>query len=146
MEWEYEKDGYSSGTVAADSCVSAAMKDLCLHIERDIFPRNQGVDWDHLLVRISPDSGVIAVLPASTGTIYRIEKAGCLLVFEELSQRYQQLADSDLQDVDFDASVEAEERKWCQYFLRAARDTKLQGLRVICKSGGSDDVLEDVIL
>ncbi len=146
LEWQYEKDCGSTAHVEAGSSVYEAMKQLCVHIVNDVIPRNEGVKWDHLRVDISPDPGQFVVLPASTSTPYRIEKADCQLIFEELSQRYQELADSEIDDDEFSKLLKAEERKWFERFLQAARDTKLRGLRVIFTSGGDDEPLEDVIV
>ncbi len=144
MEWQYDKDGDSTAHVAVGEAAAGAMKDLCQHVLNDVLPRNEHVKWDHLLVDIYSDSGQFVVMPASTKTKYRIEKACCQVIFNELSEQYDDWLYS-LDEPEFVHRIEIEERKLFDLFLEAARETDLRGLRVIFIGGGiQDEPLEDV--
>jgi hypothetical protein len=146
MEWQFAKDGYSTGEVTSGASIAGAMRDLCAHVLDYVLPRNEGVKWDHLLVDISWDSGQFVVLPMSAKTPHRIEKVGCQLVLAELAQRFQDLIDSEVTDDEFERRISDEEMKYVDYFLEAARETKLRGVRVIFTHGGGDAPLQDVVV
>lgn len=116
---------------------------MCAHIATNVLPRNDKAAWDYLRVELWSDSGRIIVFPASTTSRQRIEKAACQVIFGELLQLYEQLANSEIDDDEFTRIVEAEERKWIEGFLKAARKSELRGYRVIFFSGNSEEHLED---
>ena len=112
-------------TVAPGESLDQAMADFCQHIKDTVIPRNTGVAWDYLRVELWSDSGRIIAYPASSSSSERIEKAGCQVVFGDLLAEYEQLADSELDDNDFEAALFKVEQKWAGRFLEAARHVGL---------------------
>lgn len=143
MEWQYSTSGDSTGRVPVGSSLPESLNQMCSHISSDVLPSNDKVEWDYLRVELWLDSGRIIVFPASTKSRYRIEKAACQIIIDEVLQRYEQLADSDIDDGEFTGIMEVEEQKWIQRFLEAARKSQLRGYRIIFFSGGSETHLED---
>lgn len=124
MQWQYDGEGYSTANVEIGDSASEAMKALCEHLVNDVLPRNKDVDWDYLLVDISSDSGQFVVLPAAASTPYRVEKAGCQVIFQELSTRYFERLNS-MDEDDFVRCTETDEYGLFNAFRTAAHETEL---------------------
>lgn len=139
MDWKDTGHGFMTAQIAAGRSLEDAMRELCDEIATYVIPANSGVDWDLLTVEIWPDSGRIIVYPASSSTPYRIEKAGCQVVFDELLLRYEALADSDIADDDFSAQLHAEEEAWIDRLMVAFKNSSVHGTTLIFRD--SDDIL-----
>ncbi len=146
MDWQDLKGGFSIASVASKHSVDEAMLELCERIRIDVIPKNEKVDWDHLRVELWADSGRIIVFPSSITSSGRIEKAGCQVVFSTLLERYEKLADSDLDDNAFKTALLEEEKSWIERFLVAARKVGLNGERVrFWDSEGEQPIRETMI-
>lgn len=130
MEWHDIEGGFSMATVAEGEPLEIAMREFCEKIRADILPTHKGVDWNYIRVEFWSDSGRMIAFPASSSTNERIEKAGCQVVFEELLAQYQQLADSDMEDAAFTATLIDVVHSWIQRFVAAARETGMMGQQI----------------
>lgn len=133
-------------TVPVGGSIDDAMQDLCEKVASDVIPMQGDANWDYLRVEFWPDSGRIIAFPASTSTVHRIDKSGCQVIFEDLLARYEELADSDMSDEEFTKRLLAEERKWIDRFLAAARSSKLRGTRVMFYEADDEPPIQDVII
>lgn len=130
MEWRNIAGGFSMATVADGEPADEALREFCRRIRDDVLPKNKGVDWDYLRVEFWPDSGRLIAFPANSFRSVRIEKAGCQVVFAELLGVYEELADSDMEDVSFTAALKSAEQVWIDRFILAAQDSGLSGQNV----------------
>jgi hypothetical protein len=129
MEWQELKNSFTMAKVELSESIEEALTEFCQHIKEHVIPKNDGVAWDCLRIEFWADSGRIIAFPSSTSKPYRIEKAGCQVVFADLLAQYEHLADSDLDDAAFVDALLGVEREWIKKMLDAARHVSLTGNR-----------------
>ncbi|QDU60464.1 hypothetical protein Pan216_13050 [Planctomycetes bacterium Pan216] len=130
MEWERLKNNYTVATVNAGEPIEDAMVELCTHILEVIIPENRNVSWDYLRVELWPDSGRIIVFPSSLSNPNRIEDSGCQIVFDNLLEEYDRLAESGLDDDVFDAKILELEQRWVNILSKIVTKLGLAKYRI----------------
>lgn len=146
MEWHDHKSGFSTATVSEGEPLDAAMHEFSSRIRVDVLPKHEGVDWDYIRVEFWPDSGRIIAFPANSSRNERIEKAGCQVIFDELLNEYEELADSDMGDEAFSAALMNGEHKWIERFVAAAKDGGLSGRQVQFWDGDGEAAIRVVAI
>lgn len=143
MNWHESKGGFLATTVESSGSIGQAMNALCTQIKEKIIPANREVLWDYLRVEFWPDSGRVIVFPALISKLTRVEKAGCQVIFIDILNAYERLADSNLDDDAFEVELLREEKRWIGDFLSAAHDAGISGLRIQFWDGDSEEPICD---
>ena len=146
MDWQNINSGFSMAVVQSGNSILDAMRDLCTQLKNVVVPLNESVVWDHVRVELWSDSGRFIVFPAQGKVNSRIEKAGCQIVFHDLLDQYESIADSELSDDEFARELTSLERIWIEEFLTAARAAGLGDRRFVFWDGGGEKCLLDVSL
>ena len=136
--WEERNPGVYTATANKEAPREESLKSLCDKLIRDVLPGNQQVPWDCIKVEIWYDSGRLIVYPGKLGSPYRIEKAVCQMIFEELLHAWETLADAYedgiLAENLFDQRSLALQKAWGRAFLDALRQLSLAGRRIVIYS------------
>lgn len=130
MSWENES-GISTLKVAKEDSIEASLRDLWTKVSSELLPLHKEVPWDHMRIEIWGDSGRILLFPASSRESSRIEKLVYQIVFQQLLNQYETLADSDANDELFAKEWLSVTRSWASSLASAASSGGLSGLRLV---------------
>ena len=120
MEWDiYKSKNHSAYTGTAESGDSDEFLKKSFHELWDKFihtvmPLNDEVNWNFIRIEFWADSGRIIIFPASFDSRRRIEKASCQIILPGLLNFWEELADSDISDEEFDLVVTKRQAEYAQ--------------------------------
>jgi len=146
MNWEVDNSsqvvfytGKADGMPRAE-----AMREMLETFEREVLPKNKDINWDCIRTEIWADSGRFIIFPISSQTENRIEKAGCQVIFSDLLESYNELADSDVDDDIFCDQLSSLLASWNNEFINIAKsNNRLSSCRLLVWDADSEEILAD---
>ena len=147
MNWEIDKSSqviFYTGHADASTSRIEAMQLMWEAFEKEVLPQNEAVSWDYIKAEIWADSGRFIVFPASSQTVNRIEKAGCQIIFSDLLNSYNELADSDMNDDEFCEQLFSMLSLWNKDFLDSAKSSNLSiNCKLVVWDAESEELLAE---
>ena len=143
--WKTIGNGITSADATEGDRPELAFVELCKHVKTHVIPANEGVKWECVRIEYWPDSGRIIAFPSRCESAGRVDRASCQIVFRDLLMQYEQNANTDLSDEDFDLAVKELEKVWMDEFMTAARKSELSGMHVQWWSSGEEKLFDEQI-
>lgn len=117
-----------SATVQEDHLDRTTLQEIWKFFATTVLAENGGLAWDYIRVEFWPDSGHIAIFPASSSNANFVAKAFAYVVFERLLERYERLADSEMDDEQFSEEIARILATWTSASEAAAKSLDLANL------------------
>jgi len=128
--YEYNQDGGRnySATVEEDYLDEATLQEVWQFFLTTVLAENKDLAWDYIRVEFWTDSGHFVILPASLSNENFVERAFAYVIFEQLVEQYERLADSNMDDNQFSVNVAKMVAEWISAAEKAAKSMDLAGI------------------